>query len=126
MASVDIVICHQHGHFLSDCVDSVLGQQVNDLRMLIIGNASTDSSPPAARGLAARDNRIEIVLRARNLGPYASFNGGVDWAKADYFMALCSDDLLAPGSGEFACDPSARTFGTTSAVRSHRHEADAF
>ncbi|ASY72464.1 glycosyl hydrolase [Sinorhizobium fredii USDA 205] len=99
MASVDIVIpCYQHGHFLRDCVDSVLGQQVNDLRILIIDNASTDSSPQVARELAARHKRIEIVLRARNLGHHASFNEGVDWAKADYFMVLCSDDLLAPGS----------------------------
>ncbi|EHK54120.1 glycosyltransferase family 2 protein [Allomesorhizobium alhagi] len=99
MASVDIVIpCYQHGHFLRDCVDSVLGQQVNDLRILIIDNASTDSSPQVARELAARDKRIEIVLRARNLGPHASFNEGVDWATADYLMILCSDDLLAPGS----------------------------
>ncbi|OHV81843.1 glycosyltransferase family 2 protein [Ensifer sp. LCM 4579] len=99
MASVDIVIpCYQHGHFLRDCVDSVIGQQLNDLRILIIDNASTDSSPLVARELAARDNRIEIVLRTRNLGPHASFNEGVDWAKADYFMVLCSDDLLAPGS----------------------------
>lgn len=99
MASVDIVIpCYQHGHFLRDCVDSVLGQQVDGLRMLIIDNASTDSSPQVARELAASDNRIEIVLRTRNLGPHASFNEGVDWAKADYFMVLCSDDLLVPGS----------------------------
>jgi glycosyltransferase involved in cell wall biosynthesis len=99
MASVDIVIpCYQHGHFLRDCVDSVLGQHVNDLRILIIDNASTDSSPRVARELAARDSRIEIVLRPRNLGPHASFNEGVDWASADYLMILCSDDLLAPGS----------------------------
>ncbi|TCN31290.1 glycosyltransferase family 2 protein [Sinorhizobium americanum] len=99
MASVDIVIpCYQHGHFLRDCVDSVLGQQVSNLRVLIIDNASTDSSPQVARELAARHNCVETVLRARNLGHHASFNEGVDWAKADYFMVLCSDDLLAPGS----------------------------
>jgi glycosyltransferase involved in cell wall biosynthesis len=99
MASVDVVIpCYQHGHFLRSCVDSVLCQNVEKLRILIIDNASTDDSSEVARQLAGRDNRIEIVLRSINLGPHASFNEGVDWACADYLMILCSDDLLVPGS----------------------------
>ncbi len=99
MASVDVVIpCYEHGRFLRDCVDSVLGQGVPELRILIIDNASSDDSPAIARRLAAEDARIELVLRDVNLGPHASFNEGVDWARGDYFMILCSDDLLAPRS----------------------------
>jgi glycosyltransferase involved in cell wall biosynthesis len=99
MASVDIAIpCYQHGRFLGDCVASVLAQGIEDLRILIIDNASTDDSPAVARRLAAADPRIDLVLRTANLGQHASFNEGVDWARGDYFMILCSDDLLAPGS----------------------------
>jgi glycosyltransferase involved in cell wall biosynthesis len=97
MARVDVAVpCYQHGAFLRDCVASVLGQGV-DVRVLIVDNASSDDSPAVARELAA-DPRVEVVLRERNLGPHASFNAGVDWARGDYFMVLCSDDLLAPGS----------------------------
>jgi glycosyltransferase involved in cell wall biosynthesis len=99
MASVDVIIpCYQHGEYLRDCVMSVLEQDVADLRVLIIDNASTDNSPEIARRLAADDRRIESVLRSENLGPHASFNEGVDRARADYLMILCSDDLLVPGS----------------------------
>lgn len=99
MASVDVIIpCYQHGHFLRSCIDSVVCQNIENLRILIIDNASTDGSAEVARELAGKDRRIEIVLRSVNLGPHASFNEGVDWATADYLMILCSDDLLVPGS----------------------------
>jgi glycosyltransferase involved in cell wall biosynthesis len=98
MPSVDIIIPnYQYGHFLSACVESVLGQDVRDIRVLIIDNASTDNSLEVARSLAAEDNRIQIVEHAVNLGHTASFNEGIDLATADYFMILCADDLLTPG-----------------------------
>ncbi len=63
----------------------------------MIDNASTDDSVEVARQLAAEDGRVEVRARPRNLGPHASFNEGIDWARSKYFMVLCADDLLAPG-----------------------------
>jgi glycosyltransferase involved in cell wall biosynthesis len=74
-----------------------LTQEIDELRVLIVDNASTDNSVNVARQLAAEDRRVNLVLRSTNCGPHASFNEGVDWASADYFMVLCADDLLAPG-----------------------------
>lgn len=99
MASVDVAIpCYQYGRFLRDCVASVLNQGIPDTRVLIIDNASTDDSVDVARQLATGDRRIEVIARQTNLGPHASFNEGVDWARSDYFIVLCADDLLTPGS----------------------------
>jgi glycosyltransferase involved in cell wall biosynthesis len=99
MPSIDIAIpCYQYGRFLPACVDSILSQGFEHTRILIVDNASTDDSAAIARRLAAQDDRIELLLRETNLGPHASFNAGVDWATADYFMVLCADDLLSPGS----------------------------
>jgi glycosyltransferase involved in cell wall biosynthesis len=99
MASIDIAIpCYQYGRYLRQCVESVRAQSLPDVRICIIDNASTDDSAAVARQLAAEDARIEVVVRATNLGPHASFNAGVDWARADYFMVLCADDLLTKGS----------------------------
>ena len=99
MASVDVVIPnYQYGRYLRDCVESVLTQDVPDLRVLIIDNASTDDSVEIAREIAARDPRVEIIARPENLGAQASWNEGIDWAQADYFTVLCADDRLAPGA----------------------------
>jgi len=97
MASVDVVVpCYQYGHFLRDAVSSVLAQDLPDLRVLIIDNASTDNSVEVAQQLAAEDQRVEVVAHAINKGATYSYNEGVDWARADYFLLIDADDLLAP------------------------------
>jgi glycosyltransferase involved in cell wall biosynthesis len=97
--AIDILIpSYQYGRYLRDCVSSVLDQGIEDVRLLILDNASTDDSVEVARLLAARDSRIEVRTRETNLGLMASFNEGVDWASSPYFMIICADDLSAPGA----------------------------
>jgi glycosyltransferase involved in cell wall biosynthesis len=99
MALLDVVIPnYQYGRYLAQCVDSVLSQGIEDIRILIVDNASTDNSVEVAAGLCSKDRRVQVEARPVNLGPHASFNKGIDWAEADYFLLLCSDDLIAPGS----------------------------
>lgn len=99
MASVDVAIPnYNYGRYLRECVDSVLAQDVEHLRVLIIDNASTDDSADIALDLASTDKRVEARIRRKNLGPHASFNEAIDWAESDYFLLLCSDDLLVPGA----------------------------
>ncbi|UXN65721.1 glycosyltransferase [Phyllobacterium sp. A18/5-2] len=99
MARVDIAIPnYNYGRFLRHCVASVQNQDIDDMRILIIDNASTDDSVEIAREIAAADSRVELLLRPKNLGPHASFNAAIDWAQSDYFTILCSDDYLPAGS----------------------------
>ncbi|WP_244610600.1 glycosyltransferase family 2 protein [Microvirga pakistanensis] len=99
MASIDVVIpSYQYGRYLRECVQSVLDQDVDELRVLIIDNGSTDGSADIARQLAAEDARVSVVAHSVNRGPHASFNEGIDWATADYFLLLFADDLLTPGA----------------------------
>ena len=99
MASVDVVIpSYQYGHFLRRSVTSVLDQNIDDLRVLIIDNASTDNTSEIAEQLRANDDRVEIVRHRKNLGPHASYNEGVDWAKSDYFLLVDADDFLVDGA----------------------------
>lgn len=103
MASVDVVIPnYNYGRYLRQCVESVLAQNTDDIRILIIDNASTDNSVEIARELAKEYGCIEIIAREKNLGYHASINEGIDWASSDYVIALCSDDLLTPGSISYA------------------------
>jgi glycosyltransferase involved in cell wall biosynthesis len=97
MHSFDIAIPnYNYGRYLRDCVESVLSQRDVNVRLLIVDNGSTDDSATIARQLAKEDHRIELRLREKNLGPHASFNEGIEWADAEFFLILCSDDLLAP------------------------------
>lgn len=99
MAKVDIVVpCYRYGHFLRQCVGSVLTQSMSDVRVLIIDDASPDDSPEVARQIAAADARVELLLRDRNRGHVAAYNDGIAWAEAPYFLVLSADDFLAPGA----------------------------
>ncbi len=99
MTSVDVVIPnYNYARFLREAVESVLSQDVEHLRVLIIDNASTDNSAEIARDLARTDPRVTVRVREKNHGLHASLNEGIAWASAEYFMILCSDDLLMPGA----------------------------
>jgi glycosyltransferase involved in cell wall biosynthesis len=94
-----VVPCYRYGHFLGDCVASVLGQDDVDVRVLIIDDASPDDSAAVARRLAEADNRVEVVVHEANRGHIATYNEGLlDWAQGDYSVLLSADDLLTPGA----------------------------
>lgn len=99
MAKFDLVIpCYNYARYLEACVRSVTSQSITDLRILIIDDASTDDSAAVAQALAQGDPRITVVSHAENWGHIRTYNQGIDWAEADYFVLLSADDLLAPGA----------------------------
>ena len=103
MAKVDVVVpCYNYGRFLTDCVGSVLGQSIGDVRVLVIDDASSDDSVEVANRMAALDRRVEVIAHARNQGHIKTYNEGIEWASGDYFLLLSADDLLVPGALERA------------------------
>jgi glycosyltransferase involved in cell wall biosynthesis len=101
MSTLSVVIpCYKYGHFLADCVRSVLDEQEGlDVRVLIIDDASPDDSAEVALKLAANDPRIEVRVHERNKGHIATYNEGLlEWADTDYVALLSADDRLVPGA----------------------------
>jgi hypothetical protein len=92
LASIDVAIpCCNHAHFLPECVRSVLTQDVDGLRVIVIvDKSSTDDSVAVARGLAKRDARVGIVCREKIRG----LNEAMDRSEADYFLILPCDHIL--------------------------------
>ncbi len=96
MSKIDVVVpCYNYGRFLEECVRSILGQGILDLRVLIIDDASTDNSLEVANKLAASDPRVTVSAHSRNRGHIATYNEGLlDWASAEYSLLLSADDVL--------------------------------
>lgn len=95
MPKVDICIpCYHYGHFLGDCLDSVLLQTSEDVRILVIDDASTDDSAAVARRYAAQHPCIEVSVHPVNRGHIATYNEGIAWARSEYLLLLSADDLL--------------------------------
>jgi len=99
MSSIDVVIpCYRYGHYLSACVQSVLDQDVDDLRILILDDESPDNTPAVAEALVREDDRVSYRRHTANLGHIATFNEGIAWARADCMLLLSADDFLLPGA----------------------------
>jgi glycosyltransferase involved in cell wall biosynthesis len=94
-----VVPCYRYGHFLPECVQSLLDQEGVDVRVLIIDDASPDDSAAVADRLAAQDSRVEVWRHEANRGHIATYNEGLlEWADGDYSVLLSADDLLTPGA----------------------------
>jgi glycosyltransferase involved in cell wall biosynthesis len=99
MAKIDIVVpCYNYGRYLEACVRSVLDQSLGDLRILVIDDASSDDSLEVATRLAHADERVRVMSHSRNCGHIQTYNEGITWAAADYFLLLSADDMLVPGA----------------------------
>lgn len=101
MSSIDIIIpCYRYGRYLRECVKSVTSQTVDNLRVLILNDASPDDTDEVAQLLSKEDSRVSYVRHATNKGHIATYNEGIDWAAADFFLLLSADDYLLPGALE--------------------------
>jgi glycosyltransferase involved in cell wall biosynthesis len=99
MSDVDVIVpCYCYGHFLRQCVESVLSQDIRATRVLIIDDASPDATAEIASELASEDDRVAVRRHAKNLGHIATYNEGLDWASAKYVLLLSADDFLLPGA----------------------------
>ena len=100
MSSVDVVIpCYNYAHFLKRCVESVLVETDVDVRVLIIDDASSDTTPEVGGELARRDPRVTFRRSPKNKGLISTANEGImDWATAKYSLLISADDALTPGA----------------------------
>lgn len=99
MSSVDVVVpCYNYGHFLRECVQSILSQTGVEARVLILDDASPDHTAEVATELTKEDSRITFVRHTTNRGHIATYNAGIEWASGDYFLLLSADDYLLSGA----------------------------
>jgi glycosyltransferase involved in cell wall biosynthesis len=103
METVEVIVpCYKYGHFLRDCVNSVLRQSWHALTVVIINDASPDNTDVIADAIAREDSRVSVIHHRENRGHIASYNEALARTAADYTLILSADDLLTPGALERA------------------------
>lgn len=90
-----IIPVYNAAPFLPACLDSVLGQSLDSLEVILINDGSTDASPDICEAYARRDNRVQ-VLHQENLGQSAARNAGLDIAMGRYIGFVDADDQVRP------------------------------
>lgn len=80
--------------YLSEAVDSILGQTFRDFEFVIIDDASTDDSVMILKDYG--DQRIRLVRNDINMGLSASLNRGIELARGEYIARMDADDVSLP------------------------------
>ena len=119
--------------YIAEAVSSILDQSWRNLELIIVDDASTDSTADIIRGLT--DPRIRLLTNSRNLGISASTNRAVDASRGEYLALMDDDDISMPdrlkaqvtslennpeimilGTGSYLIDPKGKFFGYTGAL----------
>ncbi|MDW8340659.1 MAG: glycosyltransferase family 2 protein [Geminicoccaceae bacterium] len=82
--------------WLAEGLGSVLAQSLAELEVVLVDDASTDSTLEIARGLAARDPRLVVVARPTNGGSARARNDALAVARAPWIAVFDADDRMAP------------------------------
>ena len=87
-----VVPCYKLGHFLAECVGSVLSQTYADWELLIMDDCSPDHTAEVAKSF--QDPRVQHVRNERNLGLVNNFNKGIGLSRGKYVWIISADDYL--------------------------------
>jgi len=92
-----IIPNYNHAQFLRERIESVLQQTFTDFELIILDDASTDSSKEIINEYASKDLRISFYSSVTNSGsPFVQWNKGVRLAKAALVWIAESDDVASP------------------------------
>ncbi len=94
-----IIPVHNRARFLPKAIDSILNGSFQNFEIIIVDNASTDSTREVATRFCRQDQRIRLLENKVNLIAKA-LNLGVREARGRYIAQLDSDDEYTPATLE--------------------------
>src|SRR4051794_29961150 len=93
-----VLVAHREQAFLEPCLASILDQDVPDLEVVAIDDASDDHVPELLDTIARRDPRVRVAHLPERAGRGAARNLGLAEATGDYAWFIRTTDLLVPGT----------------------------
>jgi glycosyltransferase involved in cell wall biosynthesis len=91
-----ICLCFNQQRFVREAVESVLCQTYSPIQLIVVDDASTDSSKVEIKNLKEEYPSIELMLLDTNLGNCQAFNKALSLVKGEYIIDLAADDVLLP------------------------------
>lgn len=96
--------------YLRECVDSILGQTLKDIEVILVDDGSPDGSGKIIDNYAKKDKRV-VPIHKENGGYSKAVNYGISIAKGEYIGIIESDDWIEPDMYELLYD-SAKKYNT--------------
>jgi glycosyltransferase involved in cell wall biosynthesis len=91
-----IIPCYNTEEYIRECLDSVLGQTLENLEIICIDDSSSDKTLDILNEYQNQDLRVKSVCHEVNKGPGAARNTGMRLSTGKYIYFLDSDDCLRP------------------------------
>src|SRR5262249_11974036 len=77
--------------YLTDSIDSIVGQTFPDWELICVDDGSSDGSLEILRCYERADSRVRVITRSHS-GNYRARNAGMALARGRYIAAMDSDD----------------------------------
>jgi len=93
MIKVSIIVpVYNAGKYLIQCLDSLIGQTLEDIEIILVLDTPTDGSDKICEEYSKNDNRIKLIRNTTNLHIGFSRNEGIKVARGEYIGFADHDD----------------------------------
>jgi glycosyltransferase involved in cell wall biosynthesis len=82
--------------FLAESILSILEQSFQDFELIIVDDASIDSSSEIIENYMQLDERIRLIINTKNIGLTKSLNKAIATSKGIYIARIDADDVAMP------------------------------
>ena len=89
-----IIPTYNRSHMITRAVESVLNQTYPEFEIIIVDDASTDSTYDVIRSI--NDSRVKVIRHERNMGGSRSRNTAIEASSGEYIALLDDDDEWLP------------------------------
>src|SRR5258706_320511 len=90
-----VIVCHNQARYLQEAIDSVIGQTVDGVEIVVVDDGSTDETPSVAQSYS----EVRYVYQ-ENCGLASARNTGLRESSGEYIAFLDADDRLLPRAVE--------------------------
>lgn len=91
-----VVPAYNGARYLAGTLDSLLGQTLRELEVLVVDDASVDGTRELVRARAAADPRLRLLAQSENGGTLAARKRGVLATRGELVTLVDQDDELVP------------------------------
>lgn len=88
-----IVPVYNVEQYLDRCMDTLLGQTLQDIEIILVDDESPDKCPMMCDSYAKKDSRVRVIHK-KNAGLGMARNSGLDVAQGEYVAFIDSDDFV--------------------------------
>lgn len=91
-----IIPTYNRSRYLPEAIKSIQQQTIADWEIIVVDDASTDTTPQLLAAISQSDNRIKHTRNDKNSERGFSRNAGIKMAQGKYLCFLDSDDMFLP------------------------------